>query len=608
MKKRSLRERFGYWLDNKMAKGTAAMTVMLLIATLLVVALLALIIYRFDPGESESFLDVFYNSLATTINAWMPEADSEHIAGVAIQSLMAIIGIFFTSVLIGIVGSAVEEKITNLRKGNSTVLETGHIVVLGFREGEYTLISQLIDAAGTRRECIVMAGDMEKDEMEDAIKENVDIPKNVRIICRKADITDPVSIASASIPDCRTVIIDSQDDSVTVKAILAVSNVLKDSKNKDIRVVAAIGDDVHWVPHSAMKGGKLTLADISGGIAMIIAHSAAEPGISRVFSEVFNFEGNEFYHKPVPEAEAMSFGEVVYKAEDAAPVGIVRDGKVQTVPDAEEIIRPGDEIVYFAEGRDSIKLGRQEYDLSLLGNAADYKEEGPEGTIVLIGYNDSFETVLENLPRDAGSIVIAGVPEEKLDVIKESVLDARRKVSIFTRPLTEDGALDVVAEMAEHVVILSNGDKDAEEADLDTMVILIYLRDIRKSKGLGFTVTAEIRTEKNKVLVDSDDDTDFIVASDLSAMALSQISESLAIRGLFREIFSNKGKELCLRKPSVFSLADGDMTIRDIRMKILGMGYVLLGYTEKDRKEFVFNPAAGDTVSVKDIDRLIVIG
>ena len=99
----------------------------------------------------------------------MPSFEDGSPGYLILMSITAIAGLLFTSVLIGIITSAIEEKIDNLKRGNSFVLEKDHIVVLGFYPGEYTLINQLILAAGDEPACIVIAEDMEREEMEQNI-------------------------------------------------------------------------------------------------------------------------------------------------------------------------------------------------------------------------------------------------------------------------------------------------------------------------------------------------------------------------------------------------------------------------------------------------------
>ena len=138
MKKHSLKKRFLYWFDNRMAEGSFALIRLLAVVTLVVILLIALLVFRLTYSEESSFLSSFWESLSTVINAWMPafEDGDGSLAYLIPMSLAAIAGLFITSVLIGIVSSGIEEKITDLKRGHSEILEEDHIVVLGFYPGE----------------------------------------------------------------------------------------------------------------------------------------------------------------------------------------------------------------------------------------------------------------------------------------------------------------------------------------------------------------------------------------------------------------------------------------------------------------------------------------
>ena len=162
----SFKDRFNYWFDNRMTKGSLGLIKALIAASVALAVLIAGLIILFRFNEEGEIGSVFWNSIATVINAWMPYFDEGSPGYLVLMSVTAIAGVLFTSVLIGIVTSAIEEKIIELKRGNSRVLESGHTVILGFYPGEYTLIRQLILAAAEKPDCIVVADDREREEME----------------------------------------------------------------------------------------------------------------------------------------------------------------------------------------------------------------------------------------------------------------------------------------------------------------------------------------------------------------------------------------------------------------------------------------------------------
>ena len=134
----SLKSRFNYWFDNRMSKGSLGFIRILIIVSILFAVLIAGLIILFHFNEDGEVASIFWDTISTIINAWMPSFEDGSIGYIIMMSIVAIAGVLFTSVLIGIITSAIEEKIDNLKKGNSMVLEKDHIVVLGFYPGEYT--------------------------------------------------------------------------------------------------------------------------------------------------------------------------------------------------------------------------------------------------------------------------------------------------------------------------------------------------------------------------------------------------------------------------------------------------------------------------------------
>lgn len=135
-RKFGLKTRLRYWFDNRIANGSLGLIRALIAASLVMAVLLAGLILLFGlQGDSEPAA-VIWDSVATVINAWMPYYEDGSLGYLIVMSVTAIAGVLFTSVLIGIVTSSVEERINELKKGNSFVPEAGHIVVLGFSPGE----------------------------------------------------------------------------------------------------------------------------------------------------------------------------------------------------------------------------------------------------------------------------------------------------------------------------------------------------------------------------------------------------------------------------------------------------------------------------------------
>ncbi|MBQ1891165.1 MAG: hypothetical protein II164_02340, partial [Firmicutes bacterium] len=310
MKKTTLRQRFSYWFDNQMSKGMRSLVKLLVFFTLTVGIVVALLLFFLKLTNEDTFGGVLWKSLYTVLRSSFPGFHDGNGLYLFLMTFSAICGMLVTSVLIGIVSTAIREKINNLRRGNSRVLEEGHTVVLGFYPGEYTLLKQLVLAAAEQPACIVVADSMSRDKMEEYINNNVKHPKNVRIICRTADIFDPATLEKCSISTCKSVIISPTSDERTTKALLAVSAIIGEKDGGNANVGAIISKEDYRFPPSMAERHNVTTLQTDDTLARIIAHSCTQPGLSETFKEVFNFEGSEMYCIDLPGAVGKSFAEL----------------------------------------------------------------------------------------------------------------------------------------------------------------------------------------------------------------------------------------------------------------------------------------------------------
>ena len=156
------------------------------------------------------------------------------------------------------------------------------------------------------------------------------------------------------------------------------------------------------------------------------------------------------------------------------------------------------------------------------------------------------------------------------------------------------------------MVILNDHEKEEEEADMEVIYLLLNLRDIRTRLGGRFNITTEMRRERNQDLVEDNDRTDFVVASSMSSMILAQLSESPELLGAFREILSNEGSEIFLKKASQLGVR-GSLPVRSLRKIAQEQGYVLLGTMDANR-ESCFNPPLYKEVDADKGCTMIVLG
>lgn len=603
--KASFSERFRYWFDTQMSKGTKALIKILVIATLLAVVVLSVIAIALGYSEENFGLDIFWQSFSTIINACWPDYEADSLGYLIVMAVGAVIGLLVTSILIGIISAAIEEKVSSLKDGKSKILETGHTVILGFIPGEYTLLNQLILSTGKERRCIVIGADMDTEEMKDLVYDNVEVPKNVKLVFRNTDIFDPVSLEKVSLGSCRNVIINPMGDKETAKALLAVSAIINNVDNDKIRVDALIGKSKYEFPETFSQKHNVSTIQMHSVIARMIAHSCTQAGLSDTFREIFSFEGNEFHTVIMPEAEGLSFSALASKMDDAVPAGFVREGQTFLNPAPEILLKKDDKIIVFSEEADSAKFVDAP-ECKVLDTV--YTPKITSEKVAIVGYNSSFARIIRELPDNVSEVIVAGARRDEYDAI--NAMDSVRetiKVSIYEKNLGVEENLLEYAKLADHVVLLSDYDKQEDDSDLDVMFYIMRFRDIRARFGLDFNITAEMGKKSNQNLMMNDEHFDYVVASNMSSIFLAQLSENPDLVDVFKEILSSKGNELYLKKASEFGFF-GDYTTAQLRSFALAQRYVFMGYLKNGAFISRFNPKLNETIHLEKDDSLIVIG
>ena len=603
----NLKNKFKYWFDNKMTKGSIGLIRILIAASLILAIAVAGLIILFRFNEEGEVISVFWDSIATIINAWMPTFESGSLGYLILMTIVAIAGVLFTSVLIGIVTSAIEEKIASLKKGNSIVLEKNHIVLLGFYPGEYTLLRQLIFAAAGNPTCIVIAEEMDREEMEQYIYENLNIPQNIRIVCRTANITDPVSLEKCSVETCKTIIVSPTEDIRTIKTILAVSALLEEKGVPEISVNAIISKEEYRFPPSIAEANNITTLQTNNILAKIIAHSCTQTGLSETFREVFDFECAEFYLIDIPKISGLTFDNLMDCTNKATPVGIYRNGKININPNPNLIIEEKDKILVFSEDINSIKI-EEAIPESIAYKDVNFKDIRDLTDTVIIGQNETLPIIIQELPRNVSNVYIANqeISKEEQKKLEDIALKRDLNLKYSKVNLHSEKELFELAQKAEHIIILNNHNGDYEETDMEAIFLLMNLRDIRKRYKLSFNITVEIQQEHNQKLVGYKENIDFIVSSNMSSLILAQLAENPELKEVFHEILSNEGNELYLKNAGQINL-EGTFSVHDIRKIMLKNGYIFLGYTDS-KKNSHFNLPLEETITLTKEDNIIVLG
>jgi uncharacterized membrane protein YhaH (DUF805 family) len=209
-----------------MSRGTVALVLALLALSLVLILAASLVIVAGrlrdvdSPGDL-SFAEALWVTGVRTLDPGTFAGDTNwSFRWVTLGVTLG--GIFIISALIGVLANGLENRMAELRRGRSRVIETGHTVILGWSPQVFTVVSELAHAnrtlarkrrsappgqADQRSACVVILADRDKVEMEEEMSTKVPDTLGTRLVFRSGDQLDLDDLALVSPETSRAIII-----------------------------------------------------------------------------------------------------------------------------------------------------------------------------------------------------------------------------------------------------------------------------------------------------------------------------------------------------------------------------------------------------------------
>ena len=611
-KRPGIRARLSYLFDKAMAKGTIALVALLFTITAAVVVF-AGVLGALLHGDASAGVTIWQSMMHALDAGTLAGDDTGNIGYLIVMSVVTVCGIFVTSILIGIISAGFEQKLYDLRKGASKVVETGHVVIMGFSDGVYTILAELIEAgANQKRNCIVVMGEQEKETMEELIKGHIKDCKTTEIIVKSGKLTEEFLLERASLETSRSIIVNQQQDFDVIKTILAAVSYLK--------------------THNAFEGGphitamihhkeNLDVARIAGeglaevlffqdALSRIIAHTCRQPGLSLVLTEFFDFSGDEFYFESFPELAGRTFGDTLNLFERSTVVGVQHEDKVMLNPPMDLVLGHSDLVVHLAEDDNTSKPNKAVPEMDLPSVSVENGPEDEKSRVLVLGCNQYLPDILTELDHYAErgtTITVADVTLPQ-PLFADSYINIQLnpiECDIFQRSVLESLLIDG----AENILLLSDLQCENDEADAKTLMLLIQLRDIERKSGSQFNLTSEMRSVDNQKLATVANVNDFVVGSTITNLIIAQVSQNRKLSLLFEDMLDADGSELYMKKASRYvqpGMVTNFYTITEIARR---RNEIAIGYKRVSDEgiQIKTNPKKSDLVQFGEADYLIVI-
>jgi voltage-gated potassium channel Kch len=534
---------------------------------------------------------------------------------------VTLLGVLIGGSLIGLIVAAVDNKVEQLRRGRSVVVERGHTLILGWSPRVFTLISEIVEAnANQRRGCIVILAPEEKPIMEEAIRERVGNTKSTSIVCRTGDPSSPQDLLIANADEARSIVVlaageDGIADAEAVKAVLAVMT--SESRRTGGTVVAELNDaETARALHEASQGNVVTVgaADV---IARVTAQACRQSGLSIVWRNLLDFSGDEIYFRVEPELEGRTYGETLLAYDTSSVIGRrAADGTIAVNPAMGTMFEHGDAVIAISADDDTVVVtGFADEDAP----GVVLSPPSPDRTdcLLVVGWSHLGPVVLRELDEfapDASTVDVLVDPDlvdsgelvdldlERLRVTYQSVGGDLDKLSAQIR-----------ARRYDKVIILGyRSGLSPAEADARSLLTLLILQQslVANASGERPRIVTELLDARDVDLARATGADDFVVSDELSSLMLAQLAERADLEDVFADLFDVEGSAIALQ-PASWYVPSESVPFRRVVAAARARGESAIGYRIAHGPDgfpaVALNPQKTDLVELRADDQIVVI-
>jgi hypothetical protein len=641
------RERFAYRLDTVVQ--TKGGQIQLLILACIIFLCLSALAENHVNGEQAGYAEAAWASWLYMADPGMLASAPPTLDARLVALFVQIGGIVFFSIIVGFVADAVKEKMGALKKGRSSVVESGHTVMLGWTPFSMVFIREVCDANSSEGGgTIVVLSERDKEDLEFEFYSLIKVEelRGTDVVFRSGRPTNMADLLKVSCPMAKSVLCltPSHDlsgkriqadvaDAMTLQVILALRG-LEDVQSHQLgpHIVAEIRDQDNEKIIQMVGAGKVETVVSHDIIGKLMIMSARQPGLAKVLEEVLGFAGDEFYTQHWPETAGKKFGDLSAHFGDAIVIGLKTycqakhckykcqqphgaKGHIVLNPAADLVLSPSDQVIVIAEDNDTYS-----YDAGALGVEGGVLPDwspptkSPPECILMAGWRRDIRdvlTFLDVMVAEGTEVhMLAGLPlAERAEVLLQEGLDVNTLMNItlvhYEGNATSRGDLEELP-LALYTSVLVLADEahehDMMHSDSHNLNSLLLLRNVQQNLQTNGEIirlppcTTEILDSRTQQTISTGSTVfagaDFVQSNELLSQMLAMISEDPAVNTILGELLGSSGNDLCLEPCAQYCTPSERISFAQLAKRChQAKRHILCGYVhDKGAGAVVVNP------------------
>ena len=469
----------------------------------------------------------FINALITSAT-WMISPNTLTKLEVGSNKLMMVLAIIivilgmvlFSGAIIATVTTALRTYIDKKSKAKGKIIVNNHFVILNWNSKVPEMIYNLM-LKGFKKNIVILS-DRSKEYIEAELKSlflTNDVKEKIKanLIIKEGDSLLRGNLEDISIEEASEIcimvredMVDVDDDNIINSDLLNLKIVLKLGSFKmkeNCQVVVETQSDetrgqIENLSHkiATLKNLKITPVSFNKKIGQIIAQSLIMPKMSDLYSELFSFEGAEFYS-----IESEDEIEQYMRVHN------------ETIP----VYKEGNRLFVLADDEEDLKAVRKEEYLTNRLFNINHEHSSSAASIFIIGENSKTEFLLNSLERMQNSGEI------------------NFKFKHYNKLQTQELIDDVKAEEGERkILILSDDQVAADSYDANVFVALIELSKVFPVNAEGITYTTELLDSRNLSSVRDFNIENTIISNKMMSLLITQLALNENSKGFFEKILT----------------------------------------------------------------------
>ena len=434
-----------------------------------------------------------------------------------VSFLLTICGMLVFGFLVGIVTDTIGERVEQLKKGKSRVLESNHTLILNWSDKVIPVIAEIClanesESGGT----IVVLAERDKEDMEREIAEGVGKAglRGSVVVVRSGSPVITSELRKVAATAARAIIVMSAEnvgpdasDAMALRVTLSLMSLEK--LDGHITVELSDIDNRHLVQLVGRNRVETIVSHDLIGRMMI--QCARQPGLARVLDSLLGFDGHEFYFSEHKELVGHTFEEAVFCFPSAIVIGIKekKSGAIHINPSGSTRIGRGDLLIVLAEDDDtySVKIPAPQ-DLARWRRQcrAEFKKDSDDAApeqVLFIGWRRDLDDMIVQLDEYVakGSKLVLF---SQLDVkSRENNMKARgfspkslknlELIHAIGNSISRRHLHNLLSRRFDSVLILADEhlELDVTKMDSRSLTTLLLIRDIMSKQSRGETTSSK---------------------------------------------------------------------------------------------------------------------